>query len=176
MLLSRACDRSSYKPPPNPPSYRPSVHLCVPRNLTTFYIAGPVPLIIMPSCAPMYIVSAVLGRAKFAAGIVRFSWPTDRIGAACACTLAAHARHTRRSGSACTAQVVAIASLSGPRIRGYTSHNVIASRSEVIGSRFGMNSWAMKPVWPVSMMARTIAGQFSSCVASSSLRPGTPPV
>ena len=58
----------------------------------------------------------------------------------------------------------------------YTSHSTTASRSDVSGSRVGTNSCARKPLKPVSTIARQTAGHCSSCVSSSSWRPGTPPV
>ena len=58
----------------------------------------------------------------------------------------------------------------------YTSQSATASRNEVSGSRVGTNSCARNPLKPVSAIARQIAGHCSSCVSSSSWRPGTPPV
>src|SRR5439155_1426374 len=59
---------------------------------------------------------------------------------------------------------------------GHTVQVSTACRSEVRGSRVGVNSCAMNPAKPVSAMADATACQFSSCVPSSSWRPGTPPV
>src|SRR5205814_10336636 len=59
---------------------------------------------------------------------------------------------------------------------GHTVQVSTACRSEVSGSRVGVNSCAMNPVKPVSAMAAATACQLSSFVPSSSWRPGTPPV
>src|SRR2546430_604826 len=59
---------------------------------------------------------------------------------------------------------------------GHTVQVSTACRNEVRGSRVGTNSCAMYPSNPVSAMAAAIACQVSSCVPSSSWRPGTPPV
>src|SRR6058998_552487 len=53
-----------------------------------------------------------------------------------------------------------------------TVQTATASESEVSGSRVGVNSCATKPWNPVSAMAAATACQFSSCVPSSSWRPG----
>src|SRR6185503_14084671 len=60
----------------------------------------------------------------------------------------------------------------------YTSHSTTASRSDVNGSRpaDGVNSCAKYPWNPVSAMAFATLAHWTSCVASSSWRPGTPPV
>jgi len=57
-----------------------------------------------------------------------------------------------------------------------TSQSATASRNDVNGSRVGTNSCATYPPNPVSAIAWHTARQFTSCVASSSWRPGTPPV
>src|SRR2546430_5627451 len=59
---------------------------------------------------------------------------------------------------------------------GHTVQVSTACRNEVSGSRVGVNSCATNPVKPVSAMAAATACQLSSCVPSSSWRPGTPPV
>jgi len=155
----------SHKLPLDPPARSPAAHLCVsckfddPQHCRSGATHPPLLL------RSLYIVSVVLGRAKIGAVSVRLFKPEAGQFAVCVCAGLAHAAH------------LAWRVVSAPRkSRAYTSHNVIASRSEVIGSRFGMNSCAMKPVWPVPMIASTIAGQFSSCRTSNSLRPGTPPV
>jgi hypothetical protein len=113
------------------------------------------------SWASMYIVYALFGRAKINLGAVRLSkrdardhsvfakkWKAggaDRLARDRAervrarPTRRAHARHTCGRGVAFTPPT----RRARCRIRRYTSHNVIASRSEVIASRVGMNSCAI---------------------------------
>lgn len=44
------------------------------------------------------------------------------------------------------------------RVERHTLHNFTASRSEVSASRFGRNSWPTKPLKPVDLIARMMAG------------------
>ena len=58
----------------------------------------------------------------------------------------------------------------------HTSHNSAAFRSDSMGSPAGTNSCATYPRNPASAIARITASHWTSCVPSSSCRPGTPPV